>query len=162
METDIHAQECAPNLRRCKFSSIGCQYQGTQLDVEKHESGNFHADLVIKLFLNLQTESNNASMLARLSFELLSLKDDNARRISSARGECDLKKAACNQDINSQQSECSILMKAKLDKLEETVKRQEIELSSCKQHLTDLELKQTKLMAENPQLEHNYATEQIK
>uniref|UniRef100_T1IS12 MATH domain-containing protein n=1 Tax=Strigamia maritima TaxID=126957 RepID=T1IS12_STRMM len=133
--------------------------QGTQLDVEKHESGNFHADLLIKLFLNLQTEqSNNASMLARSSFELLSLKDDNARRKSSAGVECDLKNAACNQDVNSQQSEFAINIKPKLYKLEETVKRQEMELNSCKQRITDLELKQTKLMAQNTQLEYNYGS----
>uniref|UniRef100_T1IS08 MATH domain-containing protein n=1 Tax=Strigamia maritima TaxID=126957 RepID=T1IS08_STRMM len=120
----IHKQECVRNLRWCKYFPIGCQFQGTQLETEKHEVGNFHRELMMKLLLNLQTEqSSNTSMLARSSFELLSLKDDIARRNSSAGVEC--------QDVILQQNECFIKMKVKQDNLEEIIRKQEIEINSC-------------------------------
>uniref|UniRef100_T1ILE8 TRAF-type domain-containing protein n=1 Tax=Strigamia maritima TaxID=126957 RepID=T1ILE8_STRMM len=68
---NVHEQECVRNLRWCKYSPIGCQFQGTELETEKHEVGNFHGELMMKLLLNLQTEqSSNASMLARSLNEL--------------------------------------------------------------------------------------------
>uniref|UniRef100_T1JC18 TRAF-type domain-containing protein n=1 Tax=Strigamia maritima TaxID=126957 RepID=T1JC18_STRMM len=134
---NVHEQECVRNLRWCKYSPIGCQFQGTELETEKHEVGNFHGELMMKLLLNLQTEqSSNTSMLA--SCKLFSLKDDNARRNSSAGVEC--------QDVMLQQNECCIKMKVKQDNMEEIIKKQEIEFK----HQTD------ELMAQNTQLKHEY------
>uniref|UniRef100_T1JMJ0 TRAF-type domain-containing protein n=1 Tax=Strigamia maritima TaxID=126957 RepID=T1JMJ0_STRMM len=42
-EVKIHTIECLSKLRWCKFSPIGCQFQGSRAEIEQHENGNFHA-----------------------------------------------------------------------------------------------------------------------
>uniref|UniRef100_T1IJI3 TRAF-type domain-containing protein n=1 Tax=Strigamia maritima TaxID=126957 RepID=T1IJI3_STRMM len=118
---NVHERECVCNLRWCKYCPIGCQFQGTQLETEKHEVGNFHAELVMKLLLNLQTEQ---SVLARSLNELMSLKDGNTRRNSSAGVDC--------QDVSPSNNECCIKMKVKQDNMEEIIRKQEMEINSCK------------------------------
>uniref|UniRef100_T1IS05 MATH domain-containing protein n=1 Tax=Strigamia maritima TaxID=126957 RepID=T1IS05_STRMM len=141
---NVHERECDRNLRWCKYSPIGCQFQGTQLETEKHEVGNFHGELVMKLLLNLQTEqSSNATVLARSLNELMSLKDDNSRRNSSAGVEC--------QDVSPSNNECCIKMKAKQDNMEEIISKQEIKI----EQQTD------ELMAQNTQWKHEYGIDSL-
>uniref|UniRef100_T1IJI5 MATH domain-containing protein n=1 Tax=Strigamia maritima TaxID=126957 RepID=T1IJI5_STRMM len=160
---NVHERECDRNLRWCKYSPMGCQFQGTQLETEKHEVGNFHVELMMKLLLNLQTEqSSNATVLARSLNELMSLKDDNARRNSSAGVEC--------QDVILQQNECFIKMKVKQDNMEEIIRKQEMEINSCKLEYDEMEetirkqemeinlckQKMDELMTQNSQWKHEY------
>uniref|UniRef100_T1J4Q8 MATH domain-containing protein n=1 Tax=Strigamia maritima TaxID=126957 RepID=T1J4Q8_STRMM len=132
---NLHAQICAHSVRWCKFRPIGCKFQGTKSEIERHEGGNFHVELMTDLLLKLQTEqSRNTSMLAQSLNELMVLKDENVRRKSSVGIEC--------QDVNLQQTEFCIEIKATQDNFEKSIKQQEIEINSCQQQIIDLESKQ--------------------
>uniref|UniRef100_T1IZU7 TRAF-type domain-containing protein n=1 Tax=Strigamia maritima TaxID=126957 RepID=T1IZU7_STRMM len=148
---NIHVQECACNLHRCKYYPIGCQFKGSQSDVESHENGtcNFHVGLMMNLLLNLQIEqSSNASMIACSFKELVSIKDDNNRRKSSTTFQC-------QHGVNLQPNQFCIKIKEEQDKLKETVKRQEMEINACKQQISDLEIKLNRLLAQNTHMEQN-------
>uniref|UniRef100_T1J150 TRAF-type domain-containing protein n=1 Tax=Strigamia maritima TaxID=126957 RepID=T1J150_STRMM len=80
----IHAQECLRTLCKCKFSQIGCQFQGSQLEIERHEGdNNVHVELMMNLLLNLQTEVPLNRMRIKKSSE----------------DESDLKKIIKNQEM---------------------------------------------------------------
>uniref|UniRef100_T1JJ23 TRAF-type domain-containing protein n=1 Tax=Strigamia maritima TaxID=126957 RepID=T1JJ23_STRMM len=152
----IHMLECARNLRKCKFWPMGCQFQGTRFEIERHESDhNAHIELIMSLLMNLQTEqSRNASMLLRSFDEHLSLRDvvsssqckwnELAEIKSSAAVKCDCVDLENNENYM---------------KMKEMQEKQEMEINSCKQQLNDLELKYTnmigELVSQNTQTEPN-------
>uniref|UniRef100_T1IZU1 TRAF-type domain-containing protein n=1 Tax=Strigamia maritima TaxID=126957 RepID=T1IZU1_STRMM len=120
-----HIQECVHNLQWCKFSPIGCKFQGTPKEVEKHEGGNFHSELMMKLLLNIQTEQSSisAKLLARLFNERMPL----------------------NEVGSSSQGECCIKIKVIQDELKETKEMLEVEVSKYKQQISEMMLQSDKL-----------------
>uniref|UniRef100_T1JD62 MATH domain-containing protein n=1 Tax=Strigamia maritima TaxID=126957 RepID=T1JD62_STRMM len=132
-----HAQECLDTLRHCKFSPIGCLFQGTQMEIEHHENdNNVHIELIMKLLLNLQTEQASNGMLLKRSFnELLSLKD------------------IVNVNQNESFSKINLLQ----ENLEKTTGKQRADVDSYKEQILDLRVKHSVLLAQINQLEHNYS-----
>uniref|UniRef100_T1JD60 TRAF-type domain-containing protein n=1 Tax=Strigamia maritima TaxID=126957 RepID=T1JD60_STRMM len=164
----IHMQDCVGARRWCKFSPIGCKFQGTQSEIEIHEGDNIHIELMMKLLLDLQHEqTSTASMIVHSFNEQLSLRDDGST------GQCKIdelveKKSSTSfgtgiesswnshQDLKPLQNECCMKIKVKQDNLEELVKKQMMEITFCKQQMIDYELKQSQLMEHNAKLEQNY------
>uniref|UniRef100_T1IWH2 MATH domain-containing protein n=1 Tax=Strigamia maritima TaxID=126957 RepID=T1IWH2_STRMM len=128
----VHAYECQCNLHCCKFSPIGCQFQGTQLELLVHENDNIHVEMMMNLILNLPfQQSGDGAMLARPFNNILDLK-------SVALAEC------LSVEITEQN--------------EESITRQDVE---SRTKTTNLEVKLNKkieeLMLQNAELKHNYA-----
>uniref|UniRef100_T1IS06 TRAF1-6 MATH domain-containing protein n=1 Tax=Strigamia maritima TaxID=126957 RepID=T1IS06_STRMM len=61
-----------------------------------------------------------------------------------------------SQNVDLQQNECYIEVKAKQANLEKTIEMQEMEIISCKQQITDLELKENLKLDEMQKLEKRF------
>uniref|UniRef100_T1JD64 TRAF-type domain-containing protein n=1 Tax=Strigamia maritima TaxID=126957 RepID=T1JD64_STRMM len=159
----IHMQDCSRTLRWCKFSPIGCQFQGTPAEIELHEGDNVHNELMMKLLLNLQHEQTcNASMIIRSSNERLSSVtvstqynlDELLERNSTTSFESRLNNLG--HDLKMLQNDCCNNIKGNPNYIETINKQQAMEINLCRQQVTKLELKQSQLLEQNTQLEQRY------
>lgn len=53
----VHRHQCSPGRRTCRLSVLGCTYEGTQEDLERHETLESHMNFILTY-----TEKANGSM----------------------------------------------------------------------------------------------------
>lgn len=53
----VHRHQCSPGRRTCRLSVLGCAYEGTQEDLERHETLESHMNFILAY-----TEKANGSM----------------------------------------------------------------------------------------------------
>uniref|UniRef100_T1IS07 MATH domain-containing protein n=1 Tax=Strigamia maritima TaxID=126957 RepID=T1IS07_STRMM len=117
----IHALECGCNLQKCKFSRIGCQFEGNQFEMERHENDNVHLEFVMNLLLNLQTEANR----------------NNSGNKKSSTDEYHMKKLILNQKIEIYSCKQQIVnLELKFKELQHNYEKQQVDVENYQKTLT--------------------------